>query len=270
MEKYISSTDNVNIHYTETGKGNTSIVFVHGWLGNVNWWNSQESFFKEKYNIVKIDLGGHGKSDKTRRNWTGEQYADDIKTVINQIDTSEIILVGHSMSGAYVIEAFKDLPKVKAIILVDTLKDLDQEFTPEQAEQFMFSNYRKDFKSAVENILPQYLFVAETPITIKNQLQNEFIQNNFDLAINALKPLYEMDIKRIAKLVDIPVRAINSDATPTNIESNLKYFKNYNYKIITRTGHYPMLEKPDEFNRIFKELIEELTVEKENKSKNGS
>ncbi len=124
MEKYISSTDNINIHYTETGKGNTAIVFVHGWLGNTNWWNSQEAFLKDRYKIVKIDLGGHGKSDKTRLNWTSKQYSDDLITVINQINASEVILVGHSMSGAFVTEAAVDLPKVKAIILVDTLKVL--------------------------------------------------------------------------------------------------------------------------------------------------
>ncbi len=262
MEKNILSTDNIIIHYTETGKGDTTIVFVHGWLGNTNWWNNQEAFLKENYHIVKLDLGGHGKSEKTRQNWTGEQYADDIKTVINQIDTSKIILIGHSMSGAYVLEACIDLPNVKAIILVDTLKDLDQDFTPEQAEQFMFSNYRKDFKSAVENVLPQYLFVEGTPANIKNQLQNEFIQNDSELAINTLKPLYEMDIRKMAKLIDIPVKAINSDATPTNLANNRKYFKNYDYRTIVGTGHYPMLEKPDEFNKILTELIEELTINK--------
>ena len=260
MEKYISSTDNINIHYTETGKGNTAIVFVHGWLGNTNWWNSQEAFLKDRYKIVKIDLGGHGKSDKTRLNWTSKQYSDDLITVINQINASEVILVGHSMSGAFVTEAAVDLPKVKAIILVDTLKDLDDTFDPEQAEEFMFSHYRKDFKSAVENILPLYLFVDETPITIKNQLQKEFLQQDAELAIKALKPLYEMDIRKIAKLMDIPVRAINSDSQPTEIENNRKYFKNYDYRIITGTGHYPMLEKPEEFNKILKEVIEELVL----------
>ncbi|MBF6596954.1 MAG: alpha/beta hydrolase [Fermentimonas sp.] len=260
MEKYISSTDNINIHYTETGKGNTAIVFVHGWLGNTNWWNSQEAFLKDRYKIVKIDLGGHGKSDKTRLNWTSKQYSDDLITVINQINASEVILVGHSMSGAFVTEAAVDLPKVKAIILVDTLKDLDDTFDPEQAEEFMFSHYRKDFKSAVENILPLYLFVDETPITIKNQLQKEFLQQDAELAIKALKPLYEMDIRKIAKLMDIPVRAINSDSQPTEIENNRKYFKNYDYRIITGTGHYPMLEKPEEFNKILKKVIEELVL----------
>ena len=258
MEKHVLSTDGVKIHFKETGNGKISLVFVHGWLGNLNWWKNQEEFLREKYNIVLIDLGGHGKSDKTRRNWTGQQYADDIKSVINQIDASEIILVGHSMSGAFVLLAAVGLPKVKAIILVDTLKDLDENFTPEQAEQFMFSHYRKDFKSAIENILPQYLFVGETPDRIKHQLQNEFLQSDPESAINALKPLYEMDIRKTARLVHVPVRAINSDSSPTNMESNRKYFKDYNYRTISGTGHYPMLEKPDEFNTTLTEVIEEI------------
>lgn len=262
MEKHISSTDNVNIHYTETGKGTTTIVFVHGWLGNGNWWNSQEAFFKEKYNIVKIDLGGHGKSGKTRQHWTGTQYADDIKTVIHQIDTDDIILVGHSMSGAYVLEAAIDVPKVKGIVIIDTLRDLDQDFTPEQAEEFMFSYYRNDFKSAVAAILPQYLYVEETPIAVKEQLQHEFIQNDGEFAINALAPLYEMDIRKIAQQVAVPVRAINSDAQPTALENNRKYFKDYNYSVIKGTGHYPMLEKPEEFNVLLGDVIEELSGEK--------
>lgn len=257
MEKYSRSTDKVNIHYTETGNGNIALVFVHGWLGNTNWWNDQEKYFNDKYKIVRIDLGGHGRSDKSRQNWTSKQYADDIKTVVQHIKSSEIILVGHSMSGAYVVEASIDIPKIKAIILVDTLRDLEQNLTTEQAEEFMFSHYRTDFKSAVENILPQYLFVEKTPEKIKKQLQNEFLQNEPDLAINTLRPLYEMDIQKFAQQINVPVRAINSDAAPTNMVSNTKYFKNYNYKVISDTGHYPMLEKPNEFNIILDKLIDE-------------
>ncbi|SFO00200.1 Pimeloyl-ACP methyl ester carboxylesterase [Paenimyroides ummariense] len=259
MEKYIRSTDNINIHYTETGNGNIIIAFVHGWLGNTNWWQSQERYFSEKFKVIQIDLGGHGKSDKSRTNWTSEQYADDIQTVLNQYTSCDIILVGHSMSGAYVVEASINLPQVKALIVVDTLRDLDQEFSPEQAEKFMFKHYRKDFKDAVENLLTDYLFVKKTPEIIKKQLQHEFLQNKPDLAINTLSPLYEMDIKKFAKQTNIPVRAINSDAATTNLENNRKYFKNYSYTTISETGHYPMLEKPDEFNmlldKVFKELI---------------
>jgi len=255
MEKYVLSSDESKIHYLETGENNVAILFVHGWLGNVNWWANQQVFFKDKYKVVQIDLGGHGKSDKTRKYWTSKQYVDDIKAVANQISSTEIILIGHSMSGAFVLDASLDLPKVKAIILIDTLKDLNQVFTYEQAEEFIFSNYRKDFKSAVENILPQYLFVVSTPEVVRSQLQNEFLQNSPELAVAALEPLYKMDIQSIAKSVKAPVRAINSDAAPTNIENNRKYLTDYDFVTIKGTGHYPMLEKPDEFNKLLDDLI---------------
>lgn len=93
---------------------------------------------------------------------------------------------------------------------------------------------------------------------VKEQLQNEFLKNSPELAINVLKPLYEMNIRDIAKMLEIPARAINSDSSPTNIANNQKYFENFNYKIISGTGHYPMLEKPNEFNKLLDEILEEI------------
>ncbi|MGG5210861.1 alpha/beta fold hydrolase [Chryseobacterium sp. MIQD13] len=259
MEKYAQSSDGQNIHYKESGQGNTSILFVHGWLGNEEWWNSQQEYLKDHYQVIQMDLAGHGKSDASRNEWKSELYADDIKAVANQINSSEIILVGHSMSGAYVLEASLKIPNVKALILVDTIKDLDEAFTEEQAEQILFVHYRNDFKNAVENILPQYLFSKETPPEVKQKLQNEFLQNTSETAINLLRPLYKTDFRETASKVQIPVRAINSDNFPTNIENNRKYLKDYNYVEVAGTGHYPMLENPKEFNRILHDILKELS-----------
>lgn len=66
------------------------------------------------------------------------------------------------MSGFYVLEASQGLPKVKALVLVDTLKNLDQIFTPQQAEELMFQHYRKDFANAVTMILFQWRAQAIT------------------------------------------------------------------------------------------------------------
>lgn len=258
MEKYAVSSDGQKIHYKESGIGNTTVIMIHGWLGNTEWWTDQEKYFTPHYHIVQMDLAGHGKSDSTREEWTSSHYADDIKAVANAINTQEIILIGHSMSGAYVLEASLRIPKVKALVLIDTLKDLDESFTEEQAEEIMFTHYRKDFKYAVENFLPQYLFAEQTPVAVKERLQYEFLQNEPEKTINILKPLYKTDFRKIAEQVQIPVIAINSDASPTNLESNRKYLKNYDYVTITGVGHYPMLEKPEEFNIILEEVLKRL------------
>ncbi len=259
MEKYTTSSDGLQIHYKESGNGNTTLIMVHGWLGNGEWWADQQKYFAPQYRVIQMDLAGHGKSDSSRNDWTSSRYADDIKAVADAIGSQQhIILVGHSMSGAYVLEASLKIPQVKAIVLVDTLKNLDESFNEEQAEEMLFTQYRADFKHAVENFLPQYLFAEKTPAAVKERLQKEFLQNEPELVINLLKPLYKTDFKSIAEKVQIPVIAINSDESPTNIEGNRKYLKNYDYITITEVGHYPMLEKPEEFNKILDEVLQRL------------
>lgn len=255
MRKIVQSTDGLEIFYTTSGVQDQVLVFVHGWLGNKDWWLAQEDYFKNKYNIVRMDLGGHGQSGHHRKNWTHTQYADDIAIVLNTLSSKNIILIGHSMAGAFVLEAVQQSEKVCAIILIDTLKDLDQVFTLDQAEQMLFKQYRENFQFAVENILSQYLYCSETPIEIQKKLNQEFLSHQAEFAIDALRPLYAMDIQKAAKQVNIPVRAINSDASSTNLENNQKYFRDYDFKIITGTGHYPMLEKPQAFNQILDDVI---------------
>lgn len=258
MQKLINSKDGTLINYDISGNGTTALVFVHGWLGNLRWWDYQEQYFNDSYTVIRLDLGGHGESGKERKTYTHTDYAEDIITVVNDLDSKDIILVGHSMSGPYVLEASLKLAAVKAVVLVDTVKDLDQIFTPEQAEKLMFSSYRQDFKLAVKELLPQFLFVKETPNDVKLRLQEEFLENSGEFASIVLEPLYKVDVQKLAKKITIPVRAINSDANPTRITNNQKYFKDFGCKIIQGTGHYPMLEKPEGFNLLLEEVLQEF------------
>lgn len=260
MDNYVLSSDGSRIHYQYTLVKPTALVFVHGWLGNAKWWDEQRKHFENNYMVVQVDLPGHGASDSSRTVWSSAQYVADIKAVVESVGAEKIILVGHSMSGAYVLEASLLLPQVIAVILVDTLKNMDQLMTHEQAEALLFTHYRKDFTSAVEHILPEFLFTKTTPVSFRQQLIHEFLQNDPGFAVRSLEPLYKMDIRAIARLVRVPVRAINSDYTPTNAGNNRKYFGDYAYSEIAGTGHYPMLERPGDFNTILDEVLQSLSI----------
>jgi pimeloyl-ACP methyl ester carboxylesterase len=99
MDKYAKSIDGIDIHCKITDTKPIAIVFVHGWLGNSEWWKNQQNYFERKYTLVQIDLPGHGKSMAVRKAFSSGQYADDIKTVIDQIESSEVVLVGGLCPG---------------------------------------------------------------------------------------------------------------------------------------------------------------------------
>lgn len=255
MDRYIDTSDQTQIHYEISGQGDTALFFAHGWLGSARWWDAQRDHFSSKYLVVQVDMAGHGKSTKTRTHWSAQRYAQDLSAVADQIDAKEIVLIGHSMSGAYAIEAFPLISKIIKIVLVDTLKDLGQLVSPEQTNR-MFAMYRKDFKNTVQTVLPQYLFTDSTPTHVRERILSEFLASDPSLAVAALEPLYKMNVQESAKRVTVPVRAINSLHTPTHLENNRSYFKDYDFVSIAGTSHYPMLEKADEFNRALERILE--------------
>jgi pimeloyl-ACP methyl ester carboxylesterase len=229
-------------------------------LGNVAWWDAQKAYFKNTYTVICIELAGHGESGKQRVEWSSTRYVDDILSVLLDVGLDHVIVVGHSMSGAYALEAALYATSIRAVVLVDTLKNLDQLMDSDQAEKLLFSHYRKDFRDAVENLLPKFLFTDTTPLAIKERLQREFLQYDPKLAVQMIETLYKMDIRAIATNVHVPIRSINCDYSPTNRENNEKYFLDYDFVEIERSGHYPMLERPDIFNVFLQEILDELAV----------
>jgi len=257
MDRHAVTTDQLRVHYEVTGTGDTALVFVHGWLGNTRWWDAQRDYFRDRYTVVQIDLPGHGASDKTRAAWSAAQYADDIKAVVDELTARDVVLVGHSMSGAYVVEAAPRIANTRAVVLIDTLKNLDALVTREQADQ-MIALYRTDFRAAVEKVLPQYLFSPHTPDHVRSRVQSEFLQCDPQLAVQIIEPLYRMDVRGAARRVAVPVRAINSDFTPTDVDANRTYFRDYACETIAQAGHYPMLERPDELSRVLDRVLSAL------------
>jgi pimeloyl-ACP methyl ester carboxylesterase len=57
----------------------------------------------------------------------------------------------------------------------------------------------------------------------------------------------------------VPLRAINGDLYPTDVEGNRKLKSDFDAVIIKHMGHYPMLERPAEFNSRVKEVVSSLT-----------
>ncbi|MCI0585593.1 MAG: alpha/beta hydrolase [Planctomycetes bacterium] len=56
----------------------------------------------------------------------------------------------------------------------------------------------------------------------------------------------------------VPIRAINGDLWPTNVEPNRTVSPGFDAVIMTGAGHYPMLERPGEFNRHLVEIVKDL------------
>ena len=254
----VPAKDGVPIEYSVQGKGDLALVFVHCWSCDRNLWENQVPVFSKSYQVVTIDLPGHGAAGQGRKIWTIESYADDVNTVISKLNLKRVILIGSSMGGPITVEATRRSPeRVVAIIPVDTLHNVDSKVPPEQLEAVL-KQLRADYKPAVTGFLNQLFFAPETPVAVKERIIKEVTSRPPELALAILEGIFKYDAIPALKEIKVPIRAINADRNPTNLEVNRKYAPQFDAAIIKGSGHYPMLEQPAKFNELLAEIIKQV------------
>ena len=260
----IESFDGVDISFDNEGKGETTIILVHGWSNTRTIWKDQVSQFSEKYQVIAIDLPGFGKSGNTRTDWSIAAYGEDLSAIIQQLNLKEVVLVGFSLGASIVIEAAVKVPDpVIGVVVVDVLQEVESQIPAPMAhyidsvmmdlinyptKEKLVSNgfFKKNIDSSYNRVLSflegaSHIGWSESLASVITW-QNEYCTNS----IQAVKA---------------PIIAINSDMQPTNVDAFRKYVPSFKAKIVEDVGHLIMWDNPEEFNRLLEESIQEFIVD---------
>lgn len=97
----------VEVGYTRQGVGEC-LVLLHGFLEDSSMWGGFVTIYSDHFDIITIDLLGHGSSDCTGYLHTMEEQAEAVLTVLNLEKIEKCVMIGHSMGG-YITLAFADL-----------------------------------------------------------------------------------------------------------------------------------------------------------------
>lgn len=146
VAEIVTSADGVPISYEVHGTGKPALVFIHGWSCDRGYWEGQLEAFSREFQVVAVDLGGHGESGLGREAWTIGAFGEDVAAVVEKLGLERIILIGHSMGGDVIVEAARRLPgRVEGLVWIDTYKQLGTSRTPEQVQALM-APFRADFE----------------------------------------------------------------------------------------------------------------------------
>jgi pimeloyl-ACP methyl ester carboxylesterase len=251
------SLDSVEIYYEVHGEGNRALVFVHCWSCDNKYWDSQVEEFKDEYKVVTIDLAGHGESGLDREKWDMQHYGADVASVINLFYDHEVILVGHSMGGAVCIEAAHQSPgMVTAIVGVDTYQDFSQRFSDQQIEMFLAS-FKADFPASTNQFV-RSIFGLEADSSLVNWVADDMSSAPPEIAISSISELLRYDAISALKEMRLPIRAINADRFPTDVEGNDSIAESFQVKYMPGLGHFVHMEDSENFNLLLREVISEF------------
>ncbi len=253
--------NNVKIAYTDTGKGDTTLLFVHGWALNRGYWSDQLNYFDKKYRVVTIDMAGFGESGKNRSDWSTDAYSRDIDSVIRQLDLKNVILIGHSMAGDIVLQAAIDNPKaVIGIVGVDNFKNVGKPETETDKKSFASAMLllKHNFKAIASDYFEQALFSKTTDTAIKKRILNDVAHADSTIAVAAMEQGNDFDELAKLRAADLKLYLINSDYQPTDTAGLVKNKLPYLLLTVHSTGHFPMVEAPKEFNAQLEKVIEDI------------
>jgi pimeloyl-ACP methyl ester carboxylesterase len=254
----VASADGVMISYEVAGKGEPTLVFVHGWSCDRSYWKAQVDEFARTYQVVTIDMGGHGESGLGREDWTLAAFGTDVAEVVNKLNPDKVVLIGHSMAGGVNIQAARQLPgRVIGLIGVDTYQKFDTGYSQEKVDEIT-ARFRADFATSMDGFV-RGMFPEDADSALVDQVSADMSAAPPEVAISALENYISSNTAATLKEVRVPIRAINSDIWPTNLETNRKHAASFEMKLMPGIGHFVMMEDPATFNRLLHETLDELT-----------
>jgi pimeloyl-ACP methyl ester carboxylesterase len=235
-------------------EGLRTLVFVHGSGGDRLLWNYQRQFFEEFYNVVVVDLPGHGEAGSEGEDSVGA-YAQHLLHLLRALPGDVFCPFGHSLGGAVVQEFTLLYPQyVEALILVGTGARL--RVLPEILEGIQVR-----FEETVR-LICDYAFSKKT--------SKDLIEKGIEAMLNTSKTVLYGDFAACNRF-DITNRVGNIKAptlvvcggddllTPPKYAHFLaEKIVGARLEIIDGAGHMVMIEKPDESNNRVMEFLQTL------------
>jgi len=253
-----ASADRVRIHYETTGRGRPAVVLVHCWTCDSSFWRDEVARLAKSRQVVTLDLAGHGRSGRTRRDYTMEAFGEDVKAVADALKLDRMVLVGHSMGGAVILEAAKRLgDRVVGLVPIDTLVDVDQPTDPKETDA-LIAKMRADYRGETTAFLRQYLFAPTTPPAVADRVVAQTTSFPVEIALSALRNNWNYQAAPGFEAVKVPIVAVNGDRFPTNFAGNRRHAPQFDAVIMKGVGHYPMLEDPARFGDLLDEALRKV------------
>jgi pimeloyl-ACP methyl ester carboxylesterase len=110
----------------EGPRGAPPVVLIHGFSASMRWWDAVTPALARSLRVVRIDLLGHGGSEKPRHGYSIENQAELVAQAMREAGVRRAAVVGHSMGGMVgTALAERHRPMVTRLMLIGTAADGD-------------------------------------------------------------------------------------------------------------------------------------------------
>ena len=242
----------------DSGRGGLPVVFAHSLAGNSSQWKAQLEHLRPNRRAVALDFRGHGRSQPAKNgDYSIAGMASDISAVVDSLGLERFVLVGHSMGGGAALVYGGDHPeRVAGLLLVDPIGDAKQ-IPPAGAKSFL-EGFESDYDSTSQKYWTE---IAGPDSAVRRRLLADLRATPRETVVPVLRSVMRFDPDSALSRYKGPILSV---VTPHNDAafSLHRLGKGFPHRVVTGTGHWIQLDKPDEFNRLLDEFLETVSGER--------
>lgn len=252
-------------HYEVSGTGD-AIVMIHGLGASGNYWQFQKDFLQTDFQVIAIDLPGHGLSSWMPLSLI--EMAVDLRQIINYLGPSQFSLVASSMGGLVALELYRMIPQdimrfslvgsipkfargpeYPAGLDIDRIRTLSQQFDGDYAA--ILDIFFRSLFTMKERLSDQFKWV-------KQMRQSEALPQREALK-HFLDILEKADLRDRLSTVICPLQFITGSEDyicPREIMDWVAaHTHNARFDFIDGCGHLPFLVETKEYNRLLDDFL---------------
>ena len=252
--------------YYETSGTGEPVVMVHGLGGSGRFWQAQKDFLEADFQVITIDLPGHGRSDWMPLSLS--EMALDLCQILNGIGVAQFSLVASSMGGLVALELYRMVPQeIMRISLVGSIPKFARgPHYPAGLDIARIRTLSQQFDgdyAAILDIFFRSLFTmkerhSEDFKKVKAMRQAENLPTREALK-HFLEILEKTDLRdRIASMI-CPLQFITGTEDYICPRAIMDWVAEHSYNarfdFIEGAGHLPFLVDVKEYNRLLEDFL---------------
>jgi pimeloyl-ACP methyl ester carboxylesterase len=248
------------LHYTVHQNANSTewVTFVHGAGGSSSIWFRQVRAFKNHYNVLLLDLRGHGKSKASTlpsKRYTFGQIGDDVIEVLDNLNIQQSHFVGVSLGTIIIRELADRFPqRVQSMILAGAVMKINLRgrlliYTGGMLRSllpylWLYRLFAFVVMPRKRNRESRHIFIREA----KKLYQREFLR--WFRMVSQLKPLLALFRLKDSSIPTIYVMGELDYMFLPAIRKLVRKHNSASLAVIPSCGHVVNIEQPNAFNQI--------------------
>ncbi len=234
--------DSEIVHYEVLGRGRP-LIFLHGWVGSWRYWIPAMQKTSISFRAYALDLWGFGDTAKGLSDYSFDRQVNLVTRFLHELGIGKIVLIGHGLGAAVAVQFAQTFPRA-----VDRLMAVCLPFSYAAINQRLQT---ADLKEVID-----WLGSANPAL---EPAQTEAAKTDPRALTAAVAELEHIDLLRQVNQLPIPslyVHGAKDPAIAAPLQEQLTGLgTNAHQLTFGESGHFPMLEEQNKFNRLLVDFL---------------